>query len=225
MEEMISLEKLEDLLSEEGYLSLGHGTNSEETVAKIFEQGLRTKNNSLYFTTMALSTPTPEIRKQYQELELPEPSIADLKKQLNNWPHLNAQKIIIIRIPTEYINNFGDRTDLDGEMFGAFYNSERQNNGELVYYLDPKFIIGCFDTEQQMVKLNPHFERILSPATKAKLQKKYKIAIKKTQERIARLEKLNPFVNNEAKENEIVIPKLNFDDNIEWDDLPTKKSK
>ena len=89
----MTLEELKPLLSESGYMCLGHGTgrkgNSDEVVDSIFSEGLRTKDNSLYFTTIGLSTPTPELIEQYKELGLPEPRLEDLKNQLNNWQHQN----------------------------------------------------------------------------------------------------------------------------------------
>ena len=141
-----TLEQLEPLLSEPGYMCFGHGTgrmgNSNEVVDSIFKKGLRTKDNSLYFTSIGLSTPTPELKAQYKELGLPEPNIEDLKRQFNNWQHQDSKKIIIARLPIEYINQMGDRSDRNGEMFGAFYNQEVQENGDVTYYLDSKFILG-----------------------------------------------------------------------------------
>lgn len=189
-ETYVPLEKLETLLSESGYMCFGHGTgrsgNSNEVVDLIFNNGLRTKDNSLYFTTIGLSTPTPELKSQYKELGLPEPSIEDLKKQFNNWQHQDSKTIIIARIPTEYINQMGDRSDRDGEMFGAFYIQEMQPNGEIINYLNPKFIIGCFDVEKQAVRLNKNFEITLSQTTIEQLKERYKLALQKTKERVDR---------------------------------------
>ena len=121
----VKLEELESLFSEDGYMCFGHGTgrkgNSDEVVDEIFNTGLRTKDNSLYFTAVGLSTPTPYMKSLYSELELPKPSMEGLKRQLDNWEHLNSKKIIITRIPMEYINMRGDRSDFYGEQFGAFY--------------------------------------------------------------------------------------------------------
>lgn len=187
-ETYVTLEQLEPLLSESGYMCYGHGTgrmgNSDEIVDSIFSEGLRTKDNSLYFTTIGLSTPTPELKEQYKELGLPEPSIEDLKKQFNNWQHQDSKKIIIARIPIEYINSMGDRSDRDGEMFGAFYIEELQPDGKTTNYLDSRFIVGCFDVEKQAVRLNKNFERTLSPETIEKLRKGYKKALEKTKARL-----------------------------------------
>lgn len=210
----------------------GHGTgrtgNSDEVVDSIFNKGLRTKDNSMYFTTIGLSTPTPELIEQYKELGLPEPSIENLKKQFNNWQHQNSKKIIIARIPTEYINQMGDRSDGDGEMFGAFYIQEMQENGKSTNYLNPKFIVGCFDVEKQAVRLNKNFERTLSPETIEKLKAGYKIALEKTK---ARIDSSSLYVNpnpNIQEEQSVVQSQpsttsfdsfdFDFDENIEWED-------
>ena len=183
----LTLEQLEPLLSESGYMFYGHGTgrsgNSEKIVDSIFDGGLRTKDNSLFYTTVGLATLSPEMKEQYKELGLSEPTLEDLKKQLNNWQHLESKKIIIARIPTEYINKYGNRSDLDGEMFGAFYNEKKQENGKVNYYLDSKFILGCYDVDKQAVRLNKNFEKNLSLETVEKLKEGYKKALEKTKTR------------------------------------------
>ena len=184
----MTLEELEPLLSEAGYLCFGHGTgrtgNSEEVVDSIFEEGLRTKDNSLYFTTIGLSTPTPELKQQYGELGLETPSLDTLKHQLNNWSHADSKKIIIARIPTEYVNELADRSDLGGERYGAFMIEEIDANGKTTNYLDPKFIIGSYDVEKKAVKINKSFERTLTESSLKQLKEKYKKTLEKTQKRL-----------------------------------------
>lgn len=188
----VTLEQLESLLSESGYMCYGHGTgrsgDSDEVVDSIFQKGLRIKDNSLYYTSIGLSTPTPEIKQEYKELDLPEPSIESLKEQLNHWQHQDSKKIIIARLPKEYINGIGDRSDLDGEMFGAFYTQDIGQDGKTVNYLDPRFIVGCFDVEKQAVRLNKNYERTLTPQTIARLKEGYRLALEKTQRRLKALE-------------------------------------
>ena len=230
-ETYVTLEQLAPLLSESGYMCYGHGTgrmgNSDEVVDSIFSEGLRTKDNSLYFTTIGLSTPTPELIEQYKELGLPAPSIEDLKKQFNNWQHQDSKKIIIARVPTEYINQMGDRSDRDGEMFGAFYIQEIQPNGKETNYLDPKFIVGCFDVDKQSVRLNKNFERTLTPATIERLKSGYKKALEKTKNRI---DSSSLYINsnpNTEQEQVVQVPQsadsfdsfdFDFDENIEWEE-------
>ena len=233
-ETYVTLEQLEPLLSESGYMCYGHGTgrkgNSDEVVDSIFNEGLRTKNNSLYYTTIGLSTPTPELKEQFKEIGMPEPTIEDLKKQFNNWQHQDSKKIIIARIPTEYINKAGDRSDLDGEMFGAFYTQKQQPNGQATNYLDSKFIIGCFDVDKQAVRLNKKFERTLTPETIEQLKENYKKTVEKTN---ARKERQNLGITQEeinlSQQNQTQPVSYNtetydsFDDNIEWNNTSSEQ--
>lgn len=235
-ETYVTLEQLEPLLSESGYMCYGHGTgrkgNSDEVVDSIFNEGLRTKNNSLYYTTIGLSTPTPELKEQFKEIGMPEPTIEDLKKQFNNWQHQDSKKIIIARIPTEYINKAGDRSDLDGEMFGAFYTQKQQPNGQETNYLDSKFIIGCFDVDKQAVRLNKNFERTLTPETIEQLKENYKKTVEKTN---ARRERQNLGITQEeinlSQQNQTQPVSYNtetydsFDDNIEWNNTSSEKAE
>ena len=226
----VSLEELEPLLSEDGYMCFGHGTgrrgNSDEVVDDIFSEGLRTKDNSLYFTAVGLSTPTTEIKKQHKELGIPEPSIEDLKNQLNNWQHLNSKRIIIARLPIEYINVNGDTSDMDGERFGAFYIEEVQQNGKTTNYLDPKFIVGCYDAEKQLVRLNKNFERTLSESTINKLKEGYKKALQKTKDRLNNTLLPIQNMNNQKVEHQHYIePNFDYDDNFDFPNLDLETSE
>lgn len=223
--EQVSLEQLTPIFSESGYICLGNGTgrrgNSDELVDLIFKEGLRTKDNSLYYTTIVLSTPTPELIKQYEELGIPEPTIPSLKHLLNNWPHLNSKRIILVRIPIKYINMIGNSSDLDSEKYGAFMIKRVLDDGTYRYYLDPRFIIGCYNAENQTVRLNKSFEINLSDETKIKLQEGYNAAIEKTTRRInitSSFPSVAPAqVEATPSSQEIPIGDFDFDDNIDWD--------
>lgn len=235
-ETYVTLEQIEPLLSETGYMCYGHGTgrkgNFDEVVDLIFNEGLRTKNNSLYYTTIGLSTPTPELKAQLKEIGMQEPTIEALKKQFNNWQHQDSKKIIIARIPTEYINKAGDRSDLDGEMFGAFYTQKQQPNGQATNYLDSKFIIGCFDVDKQAVRLNKNFERTLTPETIEQLKENYKKTVEKTNARRERQnlgitqEEINLSQQNQTQQvNYNTETYDNFDDNIEWNNTSAEQAE
>ena len=118
----------------------------------------------------------------------------------------------------------GDRSDRDGEMFGAFYIQEFQPNGQATNYLDPKFIVGCFDVDKQAVRLNKNFERTLSPSTIEQLKEKYKLTLQKTKERIDRAA-IKPTSNEEINvsnsQNDVTPTYDSYDSfdfpEIEWD--------
>ena len=219
METLCTLDDIKDTLNAEGYFCLGHGTgrssNSEEVVKSIFKTGLRTKDNSLFYTSIGLDTN----------------DIEKLETRLNNWEHCESKKIILIRIPIKYINVLGDTSDLDGERYGAFM-LEKEENGKKINYVDPKFIVGCYDASTHEFENNDKFEKSLSRETMETLEKQYKLALEKTK---ARLERLNmiakPGSNANQKESipEITYDKtvpenFDFDDEIEWD-MPSEAPK
>ena len=174
----------------------------------------------MYFTTIGLSTPTPELIAQYQELSIEPPTMDGLKQQFNNWSHADSKKIIIARIPTEYVNEAADRSDIGGERYGAFMTEEIDANGKTTNYLDPKFIVGCFDVETQMVKLNKTFEKELSVSTIKQLKEKYKKALQKTQARLEQMQSENivGLSNQEMEQQTIDYGLPDFDsENIDWD--------
>lgn len=237
-ETYVTLEQLESMFSEPGYSYFGHGTgrkgNSDEPVNSIFKEGLRTKDNTLYYTAVGLDVPTPEYIQKCQELGMDIPTIDGLKQKLNNWGHEDSKKIIIIRLPDEFINYAGERSDLDGEMYGAFYNEHKQENGKVNYYLDSKFIVGCYDADKQSVRLNKEFERTLTPETIEQLKEKYKKTVEKTNARkerqtmgitqeeinLAQQQNQEPVVNYNAD----TYDSFDFDDNIEWEDTPLEQN-
>lgn len=166
MAEYKTLEELKPLLSEDGYHYFGHGTGrrgSADVVDAIFEQGLRVKGNCLMQTTIGLSVPTKELVEIYKESGMPEPTLDGLKNDLDHWQHLDSNYIIIMRVPKKYINTMGDYMDMGGQKFRAFYNQVEKEDGNIQYYLDPAFIIGCYDREKGRVLLNKKFEIEYTP--------------------------------------------------------------
>ena len=120
----VTMEQLEPILSESGYSYYAPGTgrkgNDESVVDSIFEMGLRTKDNSLYKTSKQMGMPTLEMISKYQELGLNPPTLEEVENEFNNWDHKDSKKIIILRLPNEYINQSADNGDLQGEKYGAF---------------------------------------------------------------------------------------------------------
>lgn len=186
----MKLEELEKLLKDSEYTILGHGTgrkgNGMEVVQSIFENGLRTKNNSLYYTTIGLDIP----------------SIETLKSKLNNWEHCYSENIILIRVPNKYINMLGESSNLDCERFGAFMSEKVNDNGKIIYYLNPRYIIGSYNTLQDKVILNDKFEEHLSEESMIDLNTQYKKTLERTQARLKRFEELPMFdaIFNESEE-------------------------
>ncbi len=212
METLCKLNDISNILNEEGYFFLGHGTgrssDSKKVIESIFKNGLRTKDNSLYYTTIGLDTQ----------------NIDKLNEKLKNWEHCESKKIILIRLPIEYINAMGDTADLDGERFGAFMIKKEESNN-VRYYLDPKFILGYFDTQTDEIVLNDSFEKELTIESIEKLRKQYRQTLEKTYTRLERMEKNTNFISETTETQEIVpssygLEDFTFDDDIEWD-IPT----
>ena len=219
METLCTLSDIKDILNEERYFCLGHGTgrsgDKEEIVKSIFKTGLRTKDNSLFYTSIGLDTG----------------DIEKLETKLNNWEHCESKKIILIRIPIKYINALGDTSDLDGERYGAFM-LKREESGKMVNYVDPKFIIGCYDANNHEFESNDKFEKSLSKESIETLEKQYGEALEKTKTRLERLSmitKLGSNVNQKENVPEITYDKtlpenFDFDDETEWD-MPSEGQK
>jgi DnaJ-class molecular chaperone with C-terminal Zn finger domain len=168
-----TLEELKNDLDEAGYIILGHGTGSLENPKPIFQNGLRTKMNSLYYTTIGLNTE----------------DIVKLQSQLNNWPHRDSENIILIKLPIQFINTIGDLGDSDGERYGAFFNEHtHEKTGKITYYLSPKYILGCYSSKNEQVKMNPNFESQLTSESFKEMLEKYINTLIKTQERFKREE-------------------------------------
>lgn len=208
MSKICRLEDIKELLNKDGYFVLGHGTgragNSNETIKSIFQNGLRTKDNSLYYTTIGLDAS----------------DINALKTKLCNWYHCDSKKVILIRIPIKYINVIGASGDLDGEKYGAFMIKHKES-GRIINYLDPKFIVGCFDAENQYFEMNELFEETLTESSINKLIKQYKETLEKTEKRIKRLQQSMEHKTNDLSISSIYDTQLpdnfDFDDEIEWD--------
>ena len=155
----VSLNELTNLFNEEGYGWLGHGTKgagNDSITDSIFKNGLRTYHNSLAETTDVI-----DVR-----------NIGELQERLKNWGHYDSKRIIIARVPYEYVNKIGDLGDIGGERYGAFFN-QKEESGKMVNYLDPKFIVGYYDVNTDTVVLNDNFEEKLSAESINELKSKY----------------------------------------------------
>lgn len=138
----------------------------------------------------------------------------------------------MIRLPIKYVNLYGESADLDGERFGAFFIEKEQSDGKSTYYLNPKFIIGCFDVDKQLIIPNSNYEQELSQDSINILNSNFEKALKKAKTRLERLEKNNFNAQSQQRVNESLYSNLSWDmsefddDNIEWEESQdAKKSK
>lgn len=219
MKALCKLKDISNILNEDGYFCLGHGTgrsgDKEGIVKSIFENGLRTKDNSLYYTSVGLDTS----------------NIEKLETKLNSWEHCESKNIIIIRIPIKYINVLGDTSDLDGKRYGAFMIRKQEGN-KIIYYVNPKFIVGYYDVNVHEFKMNDKFEKNLSRDSIETLEKQYREALEKTKAKLERLNAIMEFGSSKNQKESITEDTINtlkmenfdFDDEIEWD-LPGEGPK
>lgn len=158
---------LEDLINTigntEGYVVLVHGTHmtNEEVQSMIFKEGLRTTNFNEK-TTLDKTTKPFDISKYTSE---------EIKRLFENYDH-NNKNMVVIKLPLEYFNKYDFTGDLDCRKTRAFMKDKIYIDGRYKYLLDPKFIVGSYNTETMETMLNPSFERELTVETKKELREK-----------------------------------------------------
>ena len=152
-----TLEELKNRIGNtDGYTILVHGThfNDEEVKNLIFKEGLRTtgknEETSLNYTT--------------QPLDINSYSIDELREKFEKYDH-NNRNMVIIRLPNEYFNIYDTTGDRECRKSRAFMKGKVQVDGGYKYVLDPKFIVGSYNTETMETMLNNSFEKELTPET------------------------------------------------------------
>ena len=156
-----SLEGLKNSVgSTEGYTVLVHGTHLTDTEVEkmIFKEGLRAtgknEESSLVHTT--------------QPLDIETYSLEELKSKMDNYGH-NNRNMVIIKLPNKYFNMYADYGDRNCTRTRAFMK-KIQVDGGYKYVLDPKFIVGSYNTETMQATLNNSFERELTNETRLQLK-------------------------------------------------------
>lgn len=140
----------------DGYIILVHGTHftDEEVKNLIFKEGLRTtgknEETSLNYTT--------------KPLDINSYSVDELREKFEKYDH-NNRNMVIIRLPNEYFNIYDTTGDRDCRQSRAFMKSKVQVDGGYKYVLNPKFIVGGYNTETMEAMLNNSFEKELTPET------------------------------------------------------------
>lgn len=163
-EKKSSLEDLKNTIGNtEGYVVLVHGTHmtNEEVQSMIFKEGLRTTNFNEK-TTLDKTTKPFDISKYTSE---------EIKRLFENYDH-NNKNMVVIKLPLEYFNKYDFTGDLDCRKTRAFMKDKIYIDGRYKYLLDPKFIVGSYNTETMETMLNPAFERKLTVETKNELREK-----------------------------------------------------
>lgn len=212
----MNIEDAKELLRDENFLYFGHGIgraeDSDEVVQSIFRQGLRTKDNSLYWTSVELG--------QGGAI-----SWEKLKEILDTWKHMNSKKIILIRLPIEFVNFIGNESETAEQLHAFYVQNGIRGNGRKQNYVNTKFIVGCYNVDEQMIEINPNFEQELTEETLESLRKGLEEAKRMTEDRVSRIAgPISKF--GTAEERAQIIPEdeesldddLNWNENF-WDDL------
>lgn len=204
--EIVSKTTLEELKnsigSTDGYTILVHGTHftDEEVKNLIFKEGLRTtgknEETSLNYTT--------------QPLDITSYSINELREKFEKYDH-NNRNMVIIRLPNEYFNIYDTTGDRECHKSRAFMKGKVQVDGGYKYVLDPKFIVGSYNTETMEAMLNNSFEKELTPETIMTLKTKLKNLYKELGIDVDYIESINseeiievnqPLYNNDLTKND-----------------------
>ena len=163
-EKKSSLEDLKNIIGNtEGYVVLIRGTNmtNDEVKNMIFKEGLRTTKFDEATTLDKTTTPFDISRYTSEEI----------KNVFENYDH-NNKNMVVIKLPLEYFNIYDNTADLDCRKSRAFMKDKIYIDGRYKYLLDPKFIVGSYNTETMETMLNPAFERKLTVETKNELREK-----------------------------------------------------
>lgn len=142
-----------DIFCDDNNFYLGHGTlGSDNIIKSIFENGLRCSHGQMYFTTIEFGTGSKN-------------GINDIKKELDNWPHLAAKKIIIVSVPKNYmILNTGPFYGKGDNSFVKYISKKESLNLNITEgkYVCPEFIKGYYDSDKKNFYENPEFYKKLS---------------------------------------------------------------
>lgn len=129
--------ELEPIFDEEHH-SVGHGTSSEASARRILEEGLLSKNRTLFSTTMLLENSEKGI------------------KEILNWKHHDLKYIVVAMvrkdIPKSQISHFGD------EHLWEELPDGDPNAGTGQYRLPSKYIRGYIDVDSNKLVLNTKYE-------------------------------------------------------------------
>ena len=172
----MNLEDLKKILNnnENGYY--GHGTNGDKDVIdSIFKNGLRCSHGSMYFTTCVFGRPEDIDESIYEKL--------------NNWPHLEADKVVIVSLPIKYniLESPGMKTYHQGS-YAFCYDVEGDENLAPGKYVMPEFVVGCYNAQTKEFERNSRYYELLPQEEQDKVFEQVKKNYAKTLEEACGLE-------------------------------------
>ena len=142
-----------NIFCDEDNFYFGHGTTgNDNTIKSILKTGLRCSHDQMYFTTIEFGIGSKN-------------GISNIKKKLDNWPHLAAKKIVIVSVPKNYILlNTGRFYGKGDNSFIKYISKEESLNLDISEgkYVCPEFIKGYYDSDKNLFFENPKFYKKLS---------------------------------------------------------------
>lgn len=159
--------EINKMLNNTQNMYFGHGTGTEdnEVIQSIMNNGLRCSHGSLYFTSVALG-----IGSQIPESE---------QEMLKKWPHKDSKIIVIVSLPLQYkiIDLVGTATYNQGDA--AYYYIPDENTREKFSltnspYVMPEFIVGYYDARNDSFTSNPRYYENLQENEQSNLFNKVK---------------------------------------------------
>ena len=190
--QFVRFEELEPIFADKNGLIMGHGTasagNDHDVVESILREGLRTfqatgsqigehdkdevvGDRNLKNTAISL----------FSAYDGSKPVMSDIKDVLDHWRHRDAENVILIRIPVEFINKY---TSSSEERFLPFYTQKRDDAGQMRYFLDPRLIIGNYNRETGLVEMNDQFQTESDEEFRSELRERLEEAKKESEERM-----------------------------------------
>ena len=146
-------ENLPNIFNEKNNSYFGHGTvGNEDIINSIFNNGLRCSHNQLYFTSIEFGAGS-------------DVGIENIKSKMDNWPHNDAKKIVIVSLPSEfYLINSGVLYTKSDNAYA--YNISKDEALKLNIspgkYIRPEFIKGYYNTDDNIFYENPKYYKKLS---------------------------------------------------------------
>ena len=163
------LSEIRDIFSDEDCFYAGHGT-SDGIVDSILNEGLYAKDPESargYMDTLrGLDSTIVEFGEGNQNL------FNEKQEKLNNWPHKDASKVVIIEIPKEYILFLARYCN--GDEYEPFYVQNNDEKGYQGLKLRPEFIRGIYDADTNSFIPNENFYKKLPKEEQERLLEEVK---------------------------------------------------
>ena len=194
--QFVKFEELEPIFADKNALIMGHGTatsgNDHDVVDAILREGLRgfqsldsVASEVQHKDEVAGSADLRDTAIPLSDPNSDEPvAMLDIKDQLDHWAHRDAENVILIRLPLEFLNH----EMLKNQQFAPFFIQKRDKDGQMRNYLDSRLIVGNYNRETGLVEMNDQFQPELTDEFRSELNQRYEELLKEAEERMDKFE-------------------------------------